>query len=33
MTMDVYARVKYNKPAQLVGVANRAFGTMGQIPA
>lgn len=24
-TMDIYAKVKYNKPEQLLGVANQAF--------
>ena len=25
--MDIYAKVKYNKPEKLVGVVNAAFGT------
>lgn len=27
VTMDIYAKVKYNKPAQLHGVINRAIDT------
>ena len=26
MTMDIYAKVKYNKPEELRGVVNTAFG-------
>lgn len=25
-TMDIYAKEKYNKPKELIGVVNRAFG-------
>lgn len=27
ITMDVYAKVKYNRPEQLLAAVNRAFGT------
>ena len=26
VTMDIYAKVKYNKPAELAAVVNSAFG-------
>lgn len=31
VTMDIYAKVKYNKPAQLHGVINRAIDTSKKI--
>lgn len=27
ITMDIYAKVKYNRPEQLLAAVNRAFGT------
>lgn len=26
ITMDIYAKVKYNKPKELIGIVNKAFG-------
>lgn len=31
ITMDIYAKVKYNRPEQLLAAVNRAFGTAIQL--